>query len=105
MEPVRVPSKYAGAAKMVAVSAVICLASAGLCGVNMALFSKYGAASGGTPEPPRSAGLSGLLMLTGALELGGMGLGVLGILIGGVMALVTLIRVRYAALGSDEDVE
>ena len=92
--------KYIG--KVAAISAIVCLVSAGLCGVNWALFSRYGAIGGGTPEPPRSAGLSGVLMLTGAAELLGMACGAMGLAISGVMALVQFVRERYAALGSDD---
>ena len=105
MEPEQVPSKYGAIGKFAAVSAVVCLLSAGLCGLNWSLFSKYGAISGGTPEPPRSEDLSMLLMGTAFLELVGMGLGALGLVVSGVMALVVFVRERYAALGRDEDLE
>ena len=88
--------------KLAAISAVVCLVSAGLCGVNWALMIRYGAISGGTPESPRSAELGGILIGTAFIELGGMGLGVLGLVIAGVMALVNFVQGRYAAVGNED---
>jgi hypothetical protein len=70
-----------GFAKAAVIFAVITFISVGLCAGNAALFSHYGAVSGGTPEPPRSAGLSMLLMGTGGVELLGMAVGVAGLIV------------------------
>jgi len=77
-----------GLAKAAVIFALLLIVSIGLCGANLALFSRYGAISGGTPEPPRSAGGSLVLMATGFAELAGMVVGAAGLVVVGLMAVV-----------------
>ena len=81
-------SNKTGLAKIATIFALLLTVSIGLCGANLALFSRYGAVSGGAPAPPRSAGGSMVLMATGFAELFGMGVGAVGLVIVGLVAAV-----------------
>ena len=68
-------------ARAIAIFAILLLVSLGLCGANFALFSKFGAISGGTPPPNRPVWASNTLMITGFFELIGMLVGAVGLLV------------------------
>jgi hypothetical protein len=81
--------------------AIVLLVSVGLCGLNLLAFGKYGAISGGTPAPPRSAELSMILMGTGFIELLGMMIGAGGLLVVGVVAIVRVAVRLFSNRDSD----
>jgi ABC-type transporter Mla subunit MlaD len=81
--------------KLVTMFALLLLVSIGLCAGNLALFSHYGAIGGGQPNPPASTDATMLLMGTGFVELAGMAVGMLGLIVVGVIAIVSwIIRLR-----------
>jgi hypothetical protein len=70
-----------GYPKSIAIFATILTVSLGLCGANLALFSRHGYISGPN-DPTRSAGLSMFLMATGFFETIGIAVGLGGLVIG-----------------------
>lgn len=91
-----------GPAKTAAIFAILFLVSAGLCGANLALFSRFATISGGTPPPDRPVWASMTLISTAFLELLGMGIGALGLIVLGITAGVSAIYKKLIAHKKEE---
>jgi len=89
-------SRQTGLAKAATIFSVLLLVSTGLCGANILLFSHFGAVSGGTTEPPRSAGLSMVIMSTGFAEMIGMLVGGCGLIAAIIAAAIRAIAQRIS---------
>jgi len=85
-----------GLAKAAAISATLLLISSGLCGANFVLFLKFGSIAGGAPPPDRPAWATGLLMITGFLELAVMSLSAVGVIVVLIIAIARAIKNHFA---------
>jgi hypothetical protein len=80
-----------GLAKAAVILSVTLLLSLGLCGVNLAAFSRYGQIGGGARPPGTSLWPTNLLVLAGLAELGGILIGSVGLVLIGLIALAKVI--------------
>lgn len=94
--------KRTGPAKAASIFAILFLVSAGLCGANLALFSRFATISGGTPPPDRPVWASMTLISTAFIELLGMGIGALGLIVLGITVGVSALYKKLTAHEKDE---
>jgi len=87
-----------GLAQATAIFAVMFIVSVGLCGANMALFSRFATVSGGTPPPGRPVWASMTLIVTAFIELIGMAVGALGLIVVAIAALISWITRKIATM-------
>jgi hypothetical protein len=90
-----------GYSKAIAAFATTLTISLGLCGANLALFSRYGYISGPN-DPTRSAGLSMFLMATGFLEMIGIAVGLGGLVIGTLSLVGVSLYKRFSSAHKED---
>src|ERR1700761_1835850 len=91
-----------GYSKAIAIFAAITAMSLGLCGANLALFSRYGYISGPN-DPTRSAGLSMVLIASGFFEFAGIAVGLVGLVMTPLSLFGLVLYKRFSLPRKKED--